>query len=463
MQNNGASDQSIPSGGDTFFFQNVPKGSAYNVTVKTQPVSPTQTCVVTNGTGTIRADVTDVSIACATSSYVVRGTVSGLTGAGLSVLLNGGGAITVAAGATTFAFPAIPSGVRYDVTIGAQPTGQTCFVTGGSGTVTSAEVASVVVSCAAPGFTVGGTVIVGGPGLLLTLNGSVNLAVPADASSFTFPTVLPDGAGYGIMITSQPSGPRGTCIVFRGRGRIAAASTTSAGVQCYANATLSPYAGTYVLTQSGRRSYLTLWLDGSYSFAARSDDATCTSNGNGTEYGAYQRNSAGTLNIRSANVDTDGPCGIYAPSTTPPPGTGLQGTMTRSGNTLTIASNDGGNYALSAVESNPGSLVGSFVRGDGQDGTFIVFESDGTYLYQETQDAPSIGVTAGYERGCYAASGSSFTISLGPSCKPNGLPALDLNGKGGFSAAAGAIPFTINSPASVTIGGILYVRMLPDG
>jgi hypothetical protein len=464
VQNNGASDQSIPAGGNVFFFQNVPSGSTYNVTVKTQPASPWQTCVVANGTGTIRADVTTASIACSTNSYAVRGTVSGLTGAGLTLLMNGAGAIAVAAGASSVAFPAIASGQHYEVTIGTQPVGQTCFVIGGSGSVTSADVTSLAVTCGATGFTVGGTIIaVAVDGLALTLNGTTNLSVPALATSFTFPAALQTGADFGIRITAQPSAPVNTCVLWHGRGRIAAANATAPTVQCYANATLAPYAGTYLLVQNGQRNYLPLWPDGSYSMAARSDDPTCTNNGNGTEYGAYQRSAAGTFSIRSGNVDTNGPCGIYTPSSSAPPGTGLQGTMTRNGNTLTIAASDGSNYVLTAVESNPASLVGSFVRADGQDGSFIVFQSDGTYLFQETQDAPAINVTAGYELGCYAVSGATFTVSFGASCKPGGLTALDLNGKGGFSAATAPIPFTINSATSVTIGGVLYNRLLPGG
>ena len=54
-------------------------GSAYAVTAKTPPSFPAQTCTVTNGTGTVgNADVTNVSIACATNTYPICPTVSGL-------------------------------------------------------------------------------------------------------------------------------------------------------------------------------------------------------------------------------------------------------------------------------------------------------------------------------------------------------------------------------------------------
>lgn len=79
--------------------------------------------------------------------YTVSGSVSGL-GSGKSVVLlnNGGNSTTVNAnGSFTFS-TAINSGSAYAVTVGTQPTGQTCAVTTGSGTAT-ANVTGVSVTC----------------------------------------------------------------------------------------------------------------------------------------------------------------------------------------------------------------------------------------------------------------------------------------------------------------------------
>jgi len=47
-------------------------GAAYSVTVVTQPSTPTQNCVVTNGSGTVgTANVTNVSVACTTVPFTV--------------------------------------------------------------------------------------------------------------------------------------------------------------------------------------------------------------------------------------------------------------------------------------------------------------------------------------------------------------------------------------------------------
>ena len=82
----------------------------------------------------------------ATSSYSVGGTVSGLSG---TVVLqdNGGDNVSVSANGS-FTFPtSLASGASYNVTVKSYPSGQTCTVANGSGTVASANVTNVAVSC----------------------------------------------------------------------------------------------------------------------------------------------------------------------------------------------------------------------------------------------------------------------------------------------------------------------------
>ncbi len=92
--------------------------------------------------------VTDTPVV--TLAYTIGGTVSGLSsGVSLTLLDNGADSLTITAnGAFTFA-TALATGAAYDVTIGAQPSGETCTVSGGSGTVYSANVTSVAVACKA--------------------------------------------------------------------------------------------------------------------------------------------------------------------------------------------------------------------------------------------------------------------------------------------------------------------------
>ena len=96
---------------------------------------------ITNWSG---GDVTTIP------TYSVGGTASGLSG---TVVLqdNGGDNLSVAANGS-FTFPTkLTSGSAYAVTVLTQPTGQTCAVSGGTGTVGSANVASVAVTCTTSG------------------------------------------------------------------------------------------------------------------------------------------------------------------------------------------------------------------------------------------------------------------------------------------------------------------------
>ena len=64
IQNNGGDDLSLAANGSFTFSTAVANGSQYNVTVKTNPSSPAQTCTVNNGSGTASANVTDVQVVC---------------------------------------------------------------------------------------------------------------------------------------------------------------------------------------------------------------------------------------------------------------------------------------------------------------------------------------------------------------------------------------------------------------
>ena len=151
LQNNNGNDLAVSANGAFTFTTQLTGGSAYSVTVLTQPTGPSQTCTVTNGSGTIGStNVTNVGVTCATSSFTIGGTVSGLTGTGLVLQNNGGNNLAIAGkGGFTFSTQ-ILSGATYAVTVLTQPTGpsQDCAVTGSSGTVGAGNVTNMVVACA---------------------------------------------------------------------------------------------------------------------------------------------------------------------------------------------------------------------------------------------------------------------------------------------------------------------------
>jgi hypothetical protein len=84
------------------------------------------------------------------TAFTVGGSVSGLSsGASVVLLDNGADSLTVSAnGGFTFA-TALASGASYLVTVGTQPSGETCTVAGGGPSAISADVTGVVVTCAA--------------------------------------------------------------------------------------------------------------------------------------------------------------------------------------------------------------------------------------------------------------------------------------------------------------------------
>ena len=209
LRNNGTNATSISSDGRFTFSTPIAQGSTYAVTVLTQP--STQTCTVSNGTGTMGgANVTNVSVTCSTNTYSVGGTISGLSGT--VILLNNGGDDKTVTSNDSFTFSTpVAQGSPYVVTVGTQPTTQTCAVSNGSGTMGGANVTNVGVTCVTNTTTLTvsatGTIPVrSGVGTLTVTNTGANSAFNVHAS-------LP-GAWTGVI--QSPSNcatiaPSGTC------------------------------------------------------------------------------------------------------------------------------------------------------------------------------------------------------------------------------------------------------------
>ena len=150
LQNNAGDNLSIPSIGTYAFATPVKSGLTYAVTVLSQPSSPWQTCSVTAPAGMVGGAPVVLAVNCATNSYAVGGTVTGLAGTGLTLRDNGGDDRGINADGTfTFATP-VASGAPYDVTVATQPSSpaQSCVVGNGTGTVGAGPVSGVTIACA---------------------------------------------------------------------------------------------------------------------------------------------------------------------------------------------------------------------------------------------------------------------------------------------------------------------------
>ena len=182
----GSQSLSISANGTYAFPAGLAAGTAYAVNVISNPAG--QTCSVANGAGTMgNADVTNVKVTCATNTYSIGGTLSGLaSGPGLSLVLqdNGSDNLTLTGnGAFTFAAQ-VATGATYNVTVQTQPAHQTCTVSNGTGTVTNGDVTNVGVACVAnPQFLY---VANGGDNTIsaFSLNASTGALTPVPGSPF---------------------------------------------------------------------------------------------------------------------------------------------------------------------------------------------------------------------------------------------------------------------------------------
>jgi hypothetical protein len=225
----------VKGNGAFTFTKDLTIGSAYAVTVGTEPAG--ETCTVTKGTGKVAtADIKTVVVACkAIPSYTIGGNVSGLSsGTSVTLLDNTSDSVTVSSN-TTFAFAkALASGTMYKVTVGTLPTGETCAIANGSGTVAAANIINVAVSCtpiATTTYTIGGGVTGLNSGTSVTLLDNTTDSVKVSSNTtFAFPTALASGKPYSVTVGTQPTGE--TCSITNGSGTVAAANITNVAVSC---------------------------------------------------------------------------------------------------------------------------------------------------------------------------------------------------------------------------------------
>ena len=361
LQNNGGDDLTVLANGSFGFVTPVQDNSPYSVTVRTQPIG--QTCLVSNGTGTVQgsSDHSHVAVACSTNSYTVGGSITGLTSA---VVLqdNNGDDLTLAAnGVFTFA-TSVQNNYTYNVTVLTQPTGQTCSVSTGAGTVSGGNVANVAVVCSTNSYTVGGTISGLTGTVVLRDNSGDNLTVAANGV-FTFATQVADSSPYSVTVLTQPIGQ--SCSVAGGTGTIAAANVTNAAITCAINTftiggTASGLNGSMVL-QNNNSDDLNVAVNGPFTFAqivnnnstysvtvlTQPVSQTCSvSTGAGTVSGGNVANVAVVCSTNTYNVG-----GTIS---------GLTGTVVlRDNNTddLTLAANGVFTFAAKVADGSPYSVT----------------------------------------------------------------------------------------------------------
>lgn len=169
---------------------------------------------------------------CGGSDALISGTLSGL-GDGLTVVLQNNSTDNLSLtmnGGFTFQ-TSVADGATYSVTVLTQPTGQTCNVSNGTGTVNPDKggPSDIAVTCSATS-SLGGTVTGMLAGRSVTLANGVQQISVAQNGLFAFPGVLPAGSTYTVTIVEQPAGQ--LCTVVNATGTVVPNVMATVAVTC---------------------------------------------------------------------------------------------------------------------------------------------------------------------------------------------------------------------------------------
>ena len=237
LQNNGGDDLSVSSEGSFTFSKPIASGAKYAVTVLTQPGIPSQTCEVTDGTGTVGAsDVSTAIVQCTTNAFKVGGKLTNLAADSTVVLQNNGrDNLTLTANGDFTFDTSVDSDETYEVTVlnnPSAPIAQRCTVTVGTGKIAASDVKTVLVDCVTQAFKLSVNVSgLAGPGLVVQNNLGDNLPVLADGDT-SFATTVLSGDGYNVTVLNQPTNQG--CVVSSPKGVMGGAEQFVA-ISCYGN------------------------------------------------------------------------------------------------------------------------------------------------------------------------------------------------------------------------------------
>ena len=244
----------------------------------------------------------------ATNPFGREPMVKGLDSFGHVLMVNAT-AVSVAAGKTTQGLvSALPSGTSYSVTVQRQPTGETCTVAGGTGTIQSAHAANVVVTCSDQAYSLAGSISgLNGSGLVLA-NGADTLAVNSGATSFTMPTPVAYSSSFVVTVQTQPAGL--ACAVGNGMGTMPASAVTNVAITC----TDQPFSLGGTISGLGSNAGLTLTNGGdTYAVAAGSTSFTMpTPVVFGSPYSVAVQTAPAGLTCTASNASATMPAGNVA-------------------------------------------------------------------------------------------------------------------------------------------------------
>jgi hypothetical protein len=341
-----------------------PKGSAYTVTVETQPAG--QTCTLSsNATGTLNSNIT-VTATCTTNSsnYTISVAVTGLTGT-LVMQDSQSDTLTFTTNTTQTFAKSYASGSTYTVTVKTQPSGQTCTLSSNaSGTITS----NITVTATCTTGVVDYTISVAVTGLTGTLVVQDNLGASLTFTTNTtkaFSSSYASGSTYSVTVETQPAGQ--TCALSSNASgtitsniTVTATCTTSATYTI--GGTVSGLTGTGLQLQDNGGNTLSVTANGSFTFSTKLP-------------------SGSTYDVTVSSQPTGQTC-------TPTNNTGTVGSSNVTSVVVTCSS---ATYTISVAVTG---LTGSVELQDDQ-GATLTFSSNNTQTFSNTY-----------------ASGAAYTVSI---------------------------------------------------
>lgn len=191
--------------------------------------------------------------AAVSTSYSVGGTVSGLSSGSTVILSNNGTDSKSISANGTFSFDIRQNDrTGYSVSVNTQPSGGSCTVQNGTGTISSADVKTVSVVCtsASGSITLGGTVS-NLTGTLVLLNNGTDTVSLNSNGTYTFPSSILSGSSYSVTVQSQPSNQN--CVIQNAQGTAGTSNVSNIDIVCSGNANGPLVSGTIInnLTLTG--------------------------------------------------------------------------------------------------------------------------------------------------------------------------------------------------------------------
>jgi hypothetical protein len=241
---------------------NLSNGNPYLITVSPQPNG--YNCIVNNSTGSItNSDISNISIACTPVQYKINATINGFYSGSLTLKNNdvplpmiaarSGSAITqITLGAN------LSTGASYNITVGNSPSGFTCSVTNGRGSITNADI-NISAYCTSIPYSINANVSNLGSGTLVLSNNNMNLTSVTTNGTVTIVPNISTGSPYWVQVASQPNGQ--FCTVSNG------GSITSTLLNSNLTANINCVSTTYTITAAvtGLNGSLILSMNGATS------------------------------------------------------------------------------------------------------------------------------------------------------------------------------------------------------